>query len=317
MDIRSNLTIRYGIALGLVAAVLVSTHLIASERIGAARQDGRLIDTSGMQRMLSQRIALLVIEVHGESDSSRRASYEKQLGEAIERMAANHAELLADWRRRVAAGESHYAAYLGADGIEAGVERYLDAARALMPGSGSEADGGATRDEALQLGEVALDGVFLAELNAVVQRYTRESEARADTLRGIQTAALVVGLLILLFEMLFIFRPMVSRVSWCIRVLDEANEELRTLAGSISRDLRAPIVDSIGLIRNVDEALTSGRVVEASAATRNVYSSMITLDGVLNELIEVVGRQRGALVNFATLGRRRKADDEAVETTSP
>jgi len=303
MNFKANLTLRYVLALGLVAAVLIATHLASGDRLKTAERDARLIDLSGMQRMLSQRIALLSVErlIVQDTDTLRRN--EVKLRTAIKRMQANHAVLGADWRQRSDGGETAYTGYLAADGIGAAVERFLDAARNLIDDSRATA---ALRQQAegFVLAE-ALDGAFLAQLNAVVQHYALQAELRTVQLRRYEQLALLVGLAVLLIEALFIFRPMVGRVAWCIGVLDEANEELRDLAAAVSTNLRAPIVDSIGLIKQVDDALTSGKVNEASVATHSVYTSMITLDGVVDELLEVVGRHREAVVNFATLGRRR------------
>lgn len=59
MDLKANLTLRYAVALALVALVLIATHLLSAQRLEAVKGDASLIDESGMQRMLSQRIALL------------------------------------------------------------------------------------------------------------------------------------------------------------------------------------------------------------------------------------------------------------------
>ena len=305
MNIKTSLTLRYTIALGLVASVLTLTHLTSGDRLRSGEHDARLIDVSGMQRMLSQRIALLSVERLIVSDDAPLRENERKLRGAIERMSGNHAYLSADWRARAAGGDPVHAAYLDSDGIAVEVERYIDTARRLVDDRRDAADPARRLDEGFVLAE-ALDVVLLSRLDAVVQRYTREAQARAEQLRRYETLTLAFGLIVLLLEVLFIFRPMVNRVARCIDVLDEANEELRTLAAAVSTNLRAPIVDSISLIRQVDDALTSGKVAEASAATHNVYSSMITLDGVIGELLEVVGRQRRAVMKFTLPGRRGK-----------
>jgi len=314
MSIKASLTLRYTIALGLVASVLVVTHLTSGDRLESGRHDARLIDVSGMQRMLSQRIALLSIERLIVSEESRRRENAQKMLAAIERMANNHEQLKSDWRARAAEGGSVYATYLGENGIAVEVERYLDTARMLVDDRRDAADAARRIDEGFVLAQ-ALDGEFLARLNAVVQRYTHEAQMHSVHLRRYETLTLAFGLAILLLEALLIFRPMVNRIVRCIRVLDEANEELSTLATAVSTNLRAPIVDSIGLIRQVDDALASGKVTQASAATRNVYSSMVTLDGVIEELLEVVGRQREAVMKSGVFGRRDKRTEVPDDRT--
>jgi len=304
MNIKSSLTLRYATALGLVASVLIVTHITSGDRLRSGEQHARLIDVSGMQRMLSQRIALLSVERVIVSDAALLRANEDKLRTSIGRMQANHAELSADWRQRALGDDPLYSGYLAGDGIGAEVDRFLTAAQRLVDGDAPSNEADSRANEGFVLAE-ALDGVFLDRLNGVLQRYTHEAQMHTVHLRRYETMTLLFGLAVLLIEAVFIFRPMVDKVAWCIGVLDEANEELRLLATSVSTKLRTPIVDSIGLIKQVDEALTSGKVSEASAATRSVYTSMITLDGVVGELLEVVGRHREAVVNFATLGRHR------------
>lgn len=311
MNIKRNLTFRYALALGLVATVLLATHFIAAKRLAEAAHDGHLIDISGMQRMLSQRIALLSSELTRETDFTMRSSLSARLEAAVDQMTENHAELSADWAERASAGNTIYRKYREPGGLGKSVESFIGAARALVRDRPDVNQTQRIERQAEELASIAIDHGFLADLNAVVKRYSIESKDRASNLQRLQLVALSVGLVVLLLEALLIFRPMVHKVSWCIGVLDEANEELRTLATSLSRNLRTPIIDSIGLIKSVDIALSSGKVTEASAATKSVYASMITLDGTLDELLDVVARHRTAIVNFATLGRGKKQEDSA------
>ena len=312
--LRTALTARYALALGLVACTLLATHVLSVQRIAASAENGRLIDVSGMQRMLSQRIALLATELAaggpgaGAGAGMGTTATAARLDEAVSAMAANHAELVADWRVRAADGSpearARYASLLAPGGMADEVTGYVGSARALLeayPGRGAGADAGAGRAPSLvadaeAVAALARDGELLARLDAVVKGYDRGGVAASESLERIEVATLALGLLVLLLEALLIFRPMVNRIVVSMAALDEANEELHGLASRLAHDLRSPIVDSIGLIRLVEDALSSGKVANASSATLRVYSSMVTVSGVIDELLRVVRRHReGAL----------------------
>ena len=315
--LRTALTARYALALGLVACTLLATHVLSVQRIAASAENGRLIDVSGMQRMLSQRIALLATELAAGGPGAGANATAARLDEAVSTMAANHAELVADWRVRAADGSpearARYASLLAPGGMADEVAGYVGSARALLEayrgrgaGAGPDADAGRAPPLAVDAEAVAAparDGELLSRLDAVVKGYDRDGVAASESLERTEVATLALGLLVLLLEALLIFRPMVNRIVVSMAALDEANEELHGLASRLAHDLRSPIVDSIGLIRLVEDALSSGKVANASSATLRVYSSMVTVSGVIDELLGVVRRHREGALERGALPR--------------
>ena len=68
MNTKRAIKQRYIVALVLIAAVLLLSHTLMYRQISQNEQDGYIINISGMQRMLSQRIALLSTEVASADD---------------------------------------------------------------------------------------------------------------------------------------------------------------------------------------------------------------------------------------------------------
>lgn len=305
MSLKASLTLRYSLALAMVAIILMATHLMSVKRIASTSEDGILIDTSGMQRMLSQRIGLLSLSVLA-SRNSVNADLAQNLEAAVKRMADNHALLKEDWRQRAMDGDRTFANLLLANSLSSEIEAFLKEATALHQRYiGARRADRQKDNQAARMVIQAETGEFLKQLDGVVKLYTHQNTVSSSHLHTIQTYSLAFGLIILLFEVLFIFRPMVNRITACIEVLDDANEELHDLARSLSHGLKAPIVDSLNLMKLVDESLSSGKVRDAVSASGHVYASMVTMDGVIADLLEVVNRHRKAVVSFTKLGDRK------------
>ena len=305
MSLTSSLTLRYSIALILVAAILAATHVMSVKRIASTSADGYLIDTSGMQRMLSQRIGLLSLGLLSTWETADQVLAD-DMATAIKSMAANQATLKADWQERAVSGDADFSQLLAVGGLADSIDAFISNAEELhqryIGARMSSSDNDMLATPMIIMAEKR---DFLQSLDNVVKMYTQLTEQTSSHLHTIQTYSLAFGLIILLFEVLFIFKPMVSRIANCVDVLHEANEELHSMALSLSHGLQSPIVDSMKLMKMVDTSLSSGKVTDAATVSSTVYASMVSMDGVIAELLDVVSVHRKAVMNFTKLGGKR------------
>ena len=77
----------------MIAMVLIISHTMLYRQLSKNSTDGNTINIAGMQRMLSQRIALMSGELVKSSDRETASSNFKKLSTATEKMAANQAQL--------------------------------------------------------------------------------------------------------------------------------------------------------------------------------------------------------------------------------
>ena len=276
---------RYVVALILIAAVLLLSHTLMYRQISQNEKDGYIINISGMQRMLSQRIALLSIEVARAEDVGKSSEMAAKLRVAYDKMKSNQAELNANSEISISSQLDQM--YFGDGGLDQGVTEYLQLTEKVLNAFDSD-----PTDKELQLKtsrEVALiaRNGFLDQLDSVVFQYQREYEERIDSFQRKELIFLFLGLMILVLEALFIFRPMASRVESTLESLENSNAELREFTYRISHDLRAPVASSLGMISLVNESLAEGDVKSASDGMNRIKGAMERLDELIAVIISI------------------------------
>ncbi|UDL93278.1 diguanylate cyclase [Lichenihabitans sp. PAMC28606] len=208
------LTIGYTVALGLVALMALASHVTLNHVLHEHEGAASVINVSGRQRMLSQRIAGFAAEMalnvpgaRGEllnaADEFERSHRNLILGnEALHLPPAQTPELRAIY-------------FEGDHPLDASVKVFVARARQLAD---MKLDDPARVDEQAHLFAEAREPI-LTDLNAVVTAHQRTSEARLNMLERMQTTSLIVILMTLIVEALIIFRPMVLRIARYTRAL--------------------------------------------------------------------------------------------------
>ncbi|WP_226635710.1 diguanylate cyclase [Novosphingobium profundi] len=228
-----SLTLRYVVALGLIALLSIVSHFVLTETLRANEGGAAIINMSGRQRMLSQRISALADDLHRGDEEVR-----EPLETAVRQFADAHRELASLASRQEGASVAErrlHDIYYGPAEIDRLARRFLDAAEAeiALPRGGH---GPAAADEIgnLRTLSVLSRGPLLAGLEEVVAIHQSVSEVRAQQMERIQWGILAIVLLTLAFEALFIFRPMVRRISEYVgQLLDLADHDY--LTGMLNR----------------------------------------------------------------------------------
>lgn len=183
---------RYAAAVVLIAALLSTTHIAASLALEANARNAELINMSGRQRMLSQRILFHSLQATDHDE----AGVKERLIRSIDLLTASQRTLSADPRL----SQDLVDLYLGDQDLNARVYEFSEIARqiAITP---SESETALT-----QL--LALDSeALLRDLNKAVSLFEAQAEEDASRLELIQNASFYAALVILLLEGLLIFVP--------------------------------------------------------------------------------------------------------------
>jgi diguanylate cyclase (GGDEF)-like protein len=208
-SLERRLTIAYVVALSIVALLTLASHAVLTSVLKTQDGSAAVINVSGRQRMLSQRIASLAAQ-YALGDAAAGAP----LKAATDQFERQHESLIhGDPSLGLSAPRSPELKALyflsGPDSLNSEVRQYIAEARQV----GAFPPGDARMKPILTRIFAQARAPLLHGLEAVVAIHQQESEREVAKLEGIQDATLIVVLLTLLLEALAIFRPLVRRVS--------------------------------------------------------------------------------------------------------
>ena len=260
---------RYIIALSLIALAAVAGYLILRLLIAADAGNAALINVSGRQRMLSQRIALYSLIYTTAVDEDVRADARLNLQEAINLFNESHRGLTQGGivngfqgspsiSLTPSTSDDVNALYFNAPGlVDNQVRNYVAAARNLLNSPIEE------------LSLENRDLLFILEqgsnrlpvsLNSIVTLHQTESDILSNFFATAVLAVLIFTFIVLILESIFIFRPIVNEVRQQRQSLQETNSQLTQQTKQLNAQasglaLATEISSAIGRIRDLDELL--------------------------------------------------------------
>ncbi|MEE8600795.1 diguanylate cyclase [Euzebya tangerina] len=277
-SLRLGFTARYVIALMIVATLTILIGWSGVQEINQRSTDAAIVNVSGRQRMLSQRIALLasrLASARADADDAAAERIAGQLRTATEDMgAAQDALLEGDATRGLPGSPSPEIAALYASDVEGQVEEYLRTATEVLDASTAAASARA----AAELSTLATEGPLLADLNEIVAAYQAESEARLASISRNEFIVVGVMLLVLLLEAVFVFRPMSDRIRRETRRLRQAAAQHKAEAKRHAFGLR--VRDAVEL------AETEADVVDVVALAHETSTGIGDVDLLLSDAAE-------------------------------
>ena len=199
---------RYGIALSIILAFLLASHLIESNALQKAKRDAATIELSGKQRVLSQQDILFAQTYVSRNDAESAA----KLAETLDEFEAAHLTLMADAAREASLGRLYLSRTPSTDEI---VRNYISLGRDLPNAQYPRA----LIDELKAKGS----GEVLERLDEAVKAVDARVKMQAQWAQTLQDLTLVLAAMVVLLEALVIFVP-------AHRAVNEAMQDLRTTA---------------------------------------------------------------------------------------
>ncbi|MEM7650822.1 MAG: ATP-binding protein [Pseudomonadota bacterium] len=275
-------------AMLLIACVLVGSFAVLVKQISYNEKDAYIINISGMQRMLSQRTALMAREIYHANTPEEAALYANKMRAVTDKMRDNHERLSTGNLKEFGSyklSPQIQDMYFGETALAKRVDLYIGKAEVFLK---TYDEGGL---EAVQQNEIVNEIVKIArngllrDLNAIVFQYETEAQDKVLHSKKLQTIFLSIGLITVLIVILFIFRPMVKRIVSNIDELEHLNKELLEFSYRISHDLRAPIVSSLGLIGLSKRSLDEGETDTVIGAIPHIEKSLTKLENLIEGVI--------------------------------
>ncbi len=206
--------ITYIFALSLIAAFTIAFHFLTDSIVHQQQTTAAVVNLSGRQRMLSQRIAKIALERAGHYNLRPDAESQQAMLAAINLMDTSHHKLLYGSQPDGLTGPSSQAVrnvYLSPPyTLDLRMQDFLAHARTV---AGRSPDQLSLHDPDLLALEQAAQQPLLDALDAAVNANQQTSESSIRTLRKILTSLTLLMLIILMLEALFLYRPLFKRLA--------------------------------------------------------------------------------------------------------
>lgn len=233
VNVRAIHTLKFGyvLALSFIACLAIINWLMVQAIIQNQSYSAAQVNTSGRQRMSSQEVAFLGLQLVESTDPKEREDLRLRLHQSVGLMKVNHKGLTeGDTSMNLPSPPIppviHDLYFEAPVQLEEQLFKYISAAEKLEQ----------TPDSLLQKDSPHL-AYILSErtqmknaLNNLVDHYQYESEKKVANLQRLEKRVLGITLLVLLVEAFFIFRPLVNTVQREQRFLEDSNVELHQLS---------------------------------------------------------------------------------------
>ena len=236
-----GLTTRYILALSVIAFMAASVLSISLVVGRSASEDAGLVNMSGRQRMLSQRIVMLSQQMQTATTPQQLSGVEQRLADGTELFARSHLQLVSAAQERPAIDML----YQGEPALDRLSQEFVDMAELVRRGDTT----GVSLLELAERGEA-----ILPLLDDATNAFADAADARVLFMDRIEKAAFVLTLMLLLMVGWFIFRPAVLSISHSMRDLKDARDEAfranaakTSFLAQMSHEIRTPLNGVIGM----------------------------------------------------------------------
>ncbi len=206
----------YTLALLLIACAVTGTFLTMRAMISHHSESAWLINESGRQRMLSQRISLELTQLAIADASPDVSALRESVSGDLDTFLASHYALIEAAGGAERMSDALRALYFDAEaGADRAVQDFVAGVRGLLsqPDALTPASAGALAEQAKTS--------LLDALNAVVLQHQLQTEGRVHFLDRVELTIYLLTLVVLALEVLFIFRPLVQEIGRRTRALAE------------------------------------------------------------------------------------------------
>ena len=302
-----RLTILYMAALGAIALLTMIGQLVVQQAIIQLEGDSRIVNIAGRQRMFSQRLTRLTLEMaytreHSPASVSLPSDPATNIRTDLDSWTQNHD------------GLQHGSEILKLPGKNSrSVDRLFDQIAPHFEALGRIIEstlmhfspGGDQRIDADTRSELSFQSdAFLAGMDDIVTRLEQEARDRVNRLRWIETALLFATIAVLVCEGLFVFSPAATSLTRSLTKLHQTSYELENAKEAaekansaktdflrrVSHELRTPLHAILGMLGLVEQSKLSHGQRNKIRLANEASTSLLSL---VNDLLDVASIELG------------------------
>ncbi|NJN26987.1 MAG: PAS domain-containing protein [Cyclobacteriaceae bacterium] len=228
-----QLALWYILALCTVATVIIIGQVLIQKHLSSQQSDSRIVNIAGRQRMLSQKIAKLALQLEDTLASGTHEKLSEELAATTRLWQKSHLAL------RVGDPEMHLPGNnsQAIDSMFRSIEKHhvaiYESAETLAGWQQSKRSSGAELTTLVHT-ILANEGLFLIGMDKIVYQYDLEAKQKVNSLSQMEYMLLAISLLVIFLEVVFIFRPTARQVSKTMGKLIESEKQAIKMTKEIS-----------------------------------------------------------------------------------
>jgi two-component system, NarL family, sensor histidine kinase DegS len=249
----------YVLALSVIATVSVIGQLLIQKHLSNQRSDSRVVNVAGKQRMLSQKIAKSLLMLSQDDDVTRRTELYMGLRSSVRLWGLSQQGLLEGNDSLHLTGQNSAEITRLFDNIRPHFDAMYSNATAVVkilkhnPGIAYDS----IKPQVTQV--LANETSFLTGMERIVFQYDDEAHEKVTYLSRMEYLLLIVSLLVIILEIVFIFRPTTLHVNETIGKLIDSEKNAKKLSKEIGA-LYASLEKSYEQISHINEPVENPRL---------------------------------------------------------
>ncbi|MDR6843437.1 type IV pili methyl-accepting chemotaxis transducer N-terminal domain-containing protein [Flavobacterium granuli] len=218
----------YLFALVTIAVAILLSQLLIQYNLNNQLSDSKIINISGKQRMLSQKLTKEILILNFITDSLQKKKQIDKVSETISEWKSNHYSLANGNDSLGFSKEKNPILTQYFENIKPNFDSLLKASSTFLENKKQNIN----EEENLKLVQTILENetVFLSEMNQIVGEYDKEALEKVTLQSKTEYAILAFTLLVLLLEFIFIFKPTNKKVESLISNLLSSERKAIKLA---------------------------------------------------------------------------------------
>ena len=223
----------YALAVSVIATVAIIGQVLIQIHLTDQLSDARVVNVAGKQRMLSQKITKTVLLLHKDQTAEERRKLVNDLNTSVQlwkvsqdgllhgndslQLPGNNSETINKLFAKITT--DYEGMYSSSEHIIAQLHNHLSVSYdSLKPNI----------DQILNH-----EGLFLAGMESIVLQYANEAHGKISSLSSIEYIVLAISLLVILLEIVFVFRPTASQVNLTVNKLIDSEKNAMKLSKEI------------------------------------------------------------------------------------
>ncbi len=224
----------YIIALSGIAAIIILSQVVIQNFINKQQDDSRVINVAGRQRMLSQKISKVVSQIASITDYADYRVKQIELEEALTLWKNSHNGLLLGDEALGLHGYNTKVVMAMFDEITPYYNHMVSNSEVVLKVLQKS-----PLDKKVLLDAIAAilenEPKFLQIMDGIVFQYDKEAKAKVELVGKTELMLLIISLLIIVCELLFIFKPIANNVKITIDELVKSEDDAVRMAAQITK----------------------------------------------------------------------------------